>query len=113
MSKGLDILNLKILPELKKNGRISIKELSKKMGMSRPTSSSWLKRLLDSGLVSVMCGLKLREIGGKMAYVVLKIKNEDARREIKKTRRKPSRIRWLESRSSSSIPVQLSDKTKL
>lgn len=82
MSKELDLLDLKILFELQLNGRISITDLANKIGASRPTTSSRLKRLLEEGYAIVRGGLSLNRMGFKMACLGLEVRNESSRREV-------------------------------
>jgi DNA-binding Lrp family transcriptional regulator len=77
-----DKLDLKILYELQKDGRISITEIAEKVGSSRPTVTNRVKQLLESRSVIIEAGLNLAAAGYKMACVGLEVKNEDTRRKV-------------------------------
>lgn len=78
----LDYLDLKIIHELQKDGRISLTELAKKIKSTRPTVTNRLKRLTDEKLIIIVGGLNLRRFGFKMASVGLEVKKESARKEV-------------------------------
>jgi len=81
--KKLDSLDLKIIHNLQKDGRISITELAERVESSRPTVTSRLKRLIDDELVIISGGLNLRKFGFKIACVGLEVKKDDTRKEVK------------------------------
>ena len=82
MVSKLDHLDLKIIHELQKDGRISVTELAKEVKSTRPTVTNRLKRLIDEELIKVIGGLNLRKFGFKMAGVGLEVKKESARKEV-------------------------------
>ncbi len=82
MSENLDSLDLKIIDQLRNDGRISITELAKNVKASRPTVTSRLKRLTDDGLVVIAGGINLQRLGFKIACVGLEVKSEGARRRL-------------------------------
>ncbi len=82
MSAQLDKLDLKILCELQKDGRISKSKLSRNVGASRPTVRNRLKRLTNERLVIIKGGLNLRELKFKMAWVGLEVRTENTRVEV-------------------------------
>ncbi len=82
MSEKLDVLDLKILGELQKDGRISKSKLARSVGASRPTVRNRLKRMTNENLIIIKGGLNLRELGFKMAWVGLEVKNDDTRKEV-------------------------------
>lgn len=77
-----DKLDLKILYELQKDGRISITEIAERVGSSRPTVTSRVKQLLESRSVIIGAGLNLAAAGYKMACVGLEVRNEETRRNV-------------------------------
>ena len=79
MPKKIDKLDLKIIYELQKDGRMSITEISENIGSSRPTVTSRVKQLLDERSVIIQGGLNLTAAGFKMACVGLEVRNEDTR----------------------------------
>jgi DNA-binding Lrp family transcriptional regulator len=80
----IDHLDLKIVSELRKNGRASISELANETGVTRQTIATRLKRLYDEEYVSVAGGLNLVKLGYEMATVGLEVRGEDAGEEITK-----------------------------
>ncbi len=82
MSAKMDSLDLKIIQQLQKDARASISSISEKVGSSRPTVTARLGRLFDQGLMIVTGGLNLRQLGFKMAWVGLEVKNDDTRMEV-------------------------------
>ncbi len=78
----LDELDLKIIHELKNDGRITVSDLAKKLGSSRPTVTNRVKRLQEEGLVDVAGGLNLVRVGYEMATVNLEVMGDDARRKL-------------------------------
>lgn len=51
----LDPLDLELIGELELDARQSYSQLAKKLGISRPTVSHKVHRLMDTGVVRVMC----------------------------------------------------------
>ena len=82
MGNKLDDLDLKIIHQLDKDGRVPITELAKNVKSTRPTVTKRLKRLTDKKLTIVKGGLNLRGLGFKMASVGLEVKKESCRKEV-------------------------------
>ncbi len=78
----LDHLDLEIIGQLQKDGRISITELAEKVRSSRATVTNRLKRLTEEELIIINGGLNLREFGFRMANVGLEVKKGPARKEV-------------------------------
>ncbi|UCH57683.1 MAG: Lrp/AsnC family transcriptional regulator [Candidatus Bathyarchaeota archaeon] len=78
----LDKLDLRILRELKKDGRASITHLAKQVESSRPTITNRLRRLREEGLLNIIGGLNLGALEFKMAAVGMEIKSESSRKEV-------------------------------
>ncbi len=51
MSKKIDLIDLKILEELKRNSRISFNDISKKIDKTEATVRRRVKKLLDEGII--------------------------------------------------------------
>lgn len=51
MSKKIDLIDLKILEELKSNSRISFNDISKKIDKTEATVRRRVKKLLDEGII--------------------------------------------------------------
>ena len=88
----LDHLDLKIIEELQKDGRVSATDLAKKIKSTRPTVTNRLKRLKDEKLVSIRGGLNLREFGFRMASIGLEVKKESTRKEVETNLRNCPRV---------------------
>ena len=79
MVPQLDHLDLNIISQLNKDGRISITELAKKVKSTRLTVSKRLQRLINQELIIVGGGLNLKKLGFKVANVGLEMKSEPSR----------------------------------
>ncbi|MGD2201759.1 MAG: AsnC family transcriptional regulator [Candidatus Bathyarchaeota archaeon] len=80
----LDELDLKIMGELHKDGRISITELADRVGASRPTVTKRFNRLLEDKSAIIQSGLDPKAFGFKIACFGLEVKNEGTRIELEK-----------------------------
>ena len=85
MATKLDVLDLKIIDQLQKDGRISITELADKVESSRPTTTNRLKKLLDNDVVMIQGGLNLCKLGYKMACIGLEVTNGKNLNKIEET----------------------------
>lgn len=92
MSIKLDDLDLKIIRQLQKDGRISITDLADAVRSSRPTVTNRLRQLLEDGVVVVRGGLNLREVGFKVACVGLEVRDEEGRKAVERAMRKCPRV---------------------
>ena len=82
MPNKLDELDLKIVSELRKDGRISITEIAENVGSSRPTVTNRVKQLLEDHSVIIEAGLNFAAAGYKMACVGLEVRNEETRKKV-------------------------------
>lgn len=82
MAVRLDEHDRKIVTHLGMNGRMSVAELSRKIKLSRPTTTSRLNRLVDEALVIIRAGVNLQTLGYKLANVDLEVKGDATRREV-------------------------------
>jgi len=78
-NKKLDKIDLKILKELNKNPQSTLTDLAAKISISRPTITTHLKELNDSGLLLVQTGLSLKNMAFVTALVALEVKHEQSR----------------------------------
>lgn len=78
----LDYLDLKIIYQLQKNGRISATELAKKVKSTRPTVTNRLKEMIEKKLVIIKGGVNLNKFGFKLASVGLEVKKTAERKEV-------------------------------
>jgi len=82
MIPNLDSLDVKLIEQLQTDGRVSITDLTERVGSSRPTVTSRLRRLLGEEIVLVRGGLNLRKCGFKMACVGLEVKSDLNRLQV-------------------------------
>lgn len=82
MARKLNRLDLNIIDQLHKDGRISLTELAKKVNSSRPTVTNRLKRLIDEEIVIIRGGLNIRKFGYKVANVGIEVKSDEARKRL-------------------------------
>ena len=80
----IDHLDLKIVSELRKNGRASISELANETGVTRQTIATRLKRLYDEDYLRVAGGLNLMKLSYEMATVRLEVRSEEMGNEVVK-----------------------------
>ncbi len=78
----LDSLDLRILEELKNDGRMSITDLAKQVNSSRPTVTNRLERLRKEGIMKFSAGLDLRNLGLKMALVSIEVSGDKNRKKF-------------------------------
>ena len=82
MGEKVDNLDLKIIHQLQKNGRISITELADNIHSSRPTITNRLKKLVDNDVVMVRGGLNITKFGFKMACIGLEVTDSTTLSEL-------------------------------
>jgi len=75
----LDKIDIKIIEEISKNPRLTLTNLSTNTNISRPTLTTHLKDLSDSGLLIYEAGLSLKTLGFVTALVALEVKQEQSR----------------------------------
>lgn len=92
MNTHLDAIDLRIISELQKDGRMTITDLAEKVGSSRPTITNRLKRLMDEDTIKVKSGLNLSKFGFKMACVGIEVKSDDTRRNLEQSLKKCPRV---------------------
>lgn len=88
----LDEFDLKIISYLLEDSRISVTELAKKTGMSRPTVTARLKQLRDDEILLTPSGLSLAKVGYKVATVDLEVVDEENRLGLEKKLRMCPRV---------------------
>jgi DNA-binding Lrp family transcriptional regulator len=62
---SLDPLDIRIMGELESDARQTYKDLAVKLGVSRPTITSRVRRLLDSGVIRIICWADPAALGYK------------------------------------------------
>ena len=92
MTNKLDELDLKIIHELRKDGRASLTELSERTGAPRQTVTNRLKQLVDGELVPVRGGLSIIKMGYKVSDIGLEIRGQSPRIEFEKYLRECPRV---------------------
>jgi DNA-binding Lrp family transcriptional regulator len=72
-------IDFKIIKELNEDTRISITDLSEKIGVSRQTIVKRINHLKNEGILITSCGFNLKKLGYKMAMVGLGVKSGESR----------------------------------
>ena len=82
MFKALDDLDVKIIIELQRDGRMSISELAENVESSRLTVSKRLRRLIDNKFIIIRGGLNAKKMDFQLACVGLEVKSDLGRKEV-------------------------------
>ena len=61
--ENLDRVDWKIIAELQKDGRVSLVELGRRVGLKHPSVRARLARLTSSNVIKVQANLNLRKLG--------------------------------------------------
>ena len=91
----LDKLDLQILEELKKEGRVSITELAKRVKSSRPTVTKHVERMREEAILNISAGLDLQSLGYKMALVSLEVSGDENRKKFHEVMGKCPRVQTI------------------
>ena len=78
-NNALDKIDIRIMEELSQNPRSTLTDLATNTKISRPTITTHIKNLIDSGLLIYEAGLSLRTLDFVTALVALEVKNEQTR----------------------------------
>jgi len=81
----LDAIDMQIIDSLRRDARKPVLQISKETGVSRPTVTNRLNRLIDSNILSVNACLNLGELNFKTSLIALEAKGSEARQELEKT----------------------------
>ena len=81
----LDTVDLKIIDALRRDARKPVLQISKEIGVSRPTVISKLSRLIGGKILSLKPALNLSELNMKTSLVAFEAKNSEARQKLEKT----------------------------
>jgi DNA-binding Lrp family transcriptional regulator len=68
---SLDSLDIRLMAELEADARQTYKDLAAKLGVSRPTITNRVKRLLESGVIRVICWTNPVALGYKFTLTLL------------------------------------------
>lgn len=79
MKFDLDDRDLAIIQMLQESPEISQIEISKKLGLSQPSVSARLRRLKESGIISLQAGINLKKVDLYVAKVDLSIRGKSNR----------------------------------
>ena len=66
---NLDSLDIRLIEELELDVRQTYKDLAAKLGVSIPTITGRVKRLIDGGVISTICWADSRSLGYKFAII--------------------------------------------
>jgi len=67
--EDIDQIDWKIIAELQKDGRLSLVELGRKVGLKHPSVRARLSKLVSSNVIKVQANLNLRKLGCNVAVV--------------------------------------------
>jgi len=67
--EDLDQIDWRIIAELQRDGRLSLVELGRKVGLKHPSVRARLSRLVSSNVIRVQANLNLRKLGYNVAVV--------------------------------------------
>lgn len=82
LKEEIDKLDLWIVELLSEDPRRPIRNIAKKMNVTRLTVNRRLNRLVKSGLIAVNVGLNLRRLGFRTAYIGFEIKGQGKKRQV-------------------------------
>ncbi len=94
-NKKLDKIDLQIIKELNKNPQLTLTDISTKTKISRPTITTHLKELNDSGLLLNQIGLSLKNMDFVTALVALEVKHEQSRMNSEKYLSECPRVKMI------------------
>ncbi len=97
---------LEILKELSEDGRRSISEIARKLGISHTAVRGHLERLVGEDILSIKPLLNLNKLGHKIAIMLLEVDTIDTAMEIaEKFKECPRLIYLFQSRGSHNLIV--------
>lgn len=77
-NKALDSLDKKIIQSLAEDGRMTVKDLVSRLGITSPTLQSRIKQLIQSGVLKIAGLLNPFKIPGlTMAIVAVRVENDE------------------------------------
>jgi DNA-binding Lrp family transcriptional regulator len=84
-----------ILQELNKDGRMSVTDLAKLVGSSRPTITNRLARLREEGILKIPAGMDLTTLGLKMATIGLEVRGDENKTNLLELLKKCPRVQTI------------------
>jgi len=88
--ENLDRVDWKIIAELQKDGRVSLVELGRRIGLKHPSVRARLAKLTSSNVIKVQANLNLRKLGYNVAFVNAEVEDiSSLTREVAKLSRCP------------------------
>ncbi len=73
--EDLDSIDWKIINELVRDGRISLVELGRKVGLSHPSVKVRLSKLMKSGLINVQANIDVTKLGFNLALINVEVED--------------------------------------
>lgn len=89
---AIDDLDLRIILQLQKDGRISATELARKVKSTRPTVTNRLKEMIEKKIVIIKGGVNLNKFGFKLASVGLEVKRSTESKKVETCLKKCPRV---------------------
>jgi len=81
----MDRIDLSIIEELRKDGRLSLSDLGRKIGMSHVAIRRRLKRLIESKIMRVSTELNVKTFEFKLAMVMMEVETYEKLTELVST----------------------------
>lgn len=73
--KRIDDIDLKIIEELRQDGRKKLTELAEKLNMTHPSVHERIKKLIDNEIVKIQANINLSKLNLKAAFVFIRMKD--------------------------------------
>lgn len=77
VDKNIDEVDLKILSELQKDGRLSLSELGRRVGLKHSSVRERLFKLLNKGMAKIQANINLKQLKVNVACLALEVANYD------------------------------------
>ncbi|RLG77110.1 MAG: hypothetical protein DRO14_02805 [Thermoprotei archaeon] len=88
--EDLDEIDWKIITELQRDGRVSLVELGRKVGLKHPSVRARLSKLISSGLIKVQANINIKKLGYSLAVVNIEVEDvSSVVKEVSKLSRCP------------------------
>jgi Lrp/AsnC family leucine-responsive transcriptional regulator len=94
-SRTLSQRDVDIISALMADGRMSITQLARETGLSRPTVTNRLDKMMKAKIISVDPGLNLRKLGCSTAALTVETEGVEHRRRIEKTLARCPRVMMM------------------
>ncbi len=73
--RKIDDIDLKIIEELRKDGRMKLTEIADKLNITHPSVHERIKKLVDNEIIKIQANLNLSKLRLKAAFVSIRMKD--------------------------------------